>query len=263
MRVEISKRKENGMKTEILKNGENAFTKTGILEKAAEFKGLKLKGRRDVIYTEPIAEYVLNDDLFAALEKEGIKKQERPDCGHKILTLIDENPQEQVPGWSPSNYWSFNTREDGGGFDLRMTLCASLALSVEERNVRFLAKVHSPFLSACDRLPNFRVFRVLVEKDIKNVPQIAKALAFCKNGFDVSWRDIGMRGMRRLSSLFDQFAGRNQAIRELGQRNVFDPAPHPHYTEGDVFIAEPAHAAIMDSWAIQLENYRASLSQKI
>lgn len=223
---------------------------------------MKLHEGASKAYSEPIKEYLLDEKLLAALAKLNIKRQDRPDCRNEIFTLVDENPQKKVPGWSPSNYWNFKLLEgDKREFDLRMTLPVGFGINFEKRGVVLVPQAHGPFLSAGDQLPNFRMFKALTENDA-DAPAVAKELAASEGTIVVTWTELGLGGVRRLADLFKEFTARNETVAQLGGNGeVFDPAPNPRYLQpGDeLFIPEPAQPGIIQTWRAQLSEYRSQL----
>lgn len=243
-----------------LEEGKDVFTLLSLLRKAAEFKGLKLaKESESDAYTEPIATYKLNRKLLGILAEHNIKNHPRPD---DIFTLLDENWQEQVPGWDPSNYWNFKRIEGKNEFDLKMTLVASVNLaSYEDRGIRLHTKVLSSFLSASDRLPNFRVFKALVESGTQEVPSVAHELIAGEGTLVVSWSDIGLGGLRNMSQLFfEVFRGNNELNMIAHRGGVFNPPPHGRgIGDPQIFVAEPAQPKVIRVWREQIKKYSASL----
>ncbi len=251
------------MKTAVdLTSGVESFTLLDLLRKAAAHKGLKLHEGASKAYSEPIKVYELDDRMLAALSKHNIKREDRPDCRNEIFTLVDENPQEKVPGWSPSNYWNFKLLEgDKRKFDLRVTLSGGFSLNLEKRGIVLVPQAHGSYVSAADSLPNFRMFKALVESD-EDAPAVAKELATSDGNITVSWTELGLGGIRKLSHLFSEFAARNEAVTHLGRNGeVFNPVPNPRYQQpGDeLFVAEPAQPKLFKAWRAQLNEYRAHL----
>lgn len=196
------------MKTVIdLVMGVDSFTLLDLLRKAAAHKGLKLHEGASKTYSEPIKVYELDDKLLAILAERGVKRQDRPDCRNKIFTLVDENPQKEVLGWSPSNYWNFKLLDgDECKFNLQVTLSVSFGINLEKRGIVFVPQAHGSFLSPVDQLPNFRMFKALVESD-KNAPAVAKELAASDGSIVVTWTELGLGGIRKFADLFAEFAG--------------------------------------------------------
>ncbi|MBI1999546.1 MAG: hypothetical protein HYS74_02785 [Parcubacteria group bacterium] len=248
--------------TTSLTMGENALTLLDLLRRAAAHKGLRLHEGASKAYSEPIKEYALDEKLLAALAERNIKRQDRPDCRNEIFTLVDESPQNKVPGWSPSNYWNFKLVDgDKRRFDLRVTLSVGLGINFEKRGVVLVPQAHGSYISAADQLPNFRMFKALVELGT-DAPAVAKELAASDGTVVVTWTELGLGGIRRLADLFTEFAARNQTVAQLGRNGeVFDPAPNPRYQQpGDeLFIPEPAQPKIIETWRTQLNEYRSHL----
>ncbi len=243
--------------------GVDTLTLIDLFRKAAAHKGLRLCEGASQAYSEPIKVYKLDDKLLAALAKRGIRGQDRPDCHHQIFTLVDTNPQKKVPGWTPSNYWNFNLLEgDERRFDLRVSLGFGFTINLKKRGIIFWPQAHGSYVSAADPLPNFRMFKALVEND-KDAPAIAKELAASKGNIMVTWTELGLGGIRKLSDLFAKFAGENKTIAQLGgNREIFNPVPHPlgQQPGGQLFVAKPAWPKVIQIWRVQLEKYRAHLA---
>ena len=250
--------------TTVLRMGENAFTLLGLLQKAASYKGLKLQEGASEAYSEPIREYALDEKLLATLAERNIKRQDRSDCRNEIFTLVDENPQNKVPGWSPSNFWNFKLIEgDKRVFDLRVTLSVGFSIDFKKRGVVLIPQAHGSFVSAADLLPNFRMFKALIENDTTDVPAVANELAASDGTVVVTWTELGLGGIRRLPDLFAEFAARNETVARLGREGeVFNPAPHSslfHQRSDEIFIPEPEQPKIFEIWRAQLSEYRAHL----
>ncbi len=251
------------MKTALdLTAGVDSFTLLDLLRKAAAHRGLKLHEGASKAYSEPIKVYELDDKLLAVLAEQNIKRQDRTDCRNEIFTLVDENPQEKIPGWSPSNYWNFKLLEENKRkFDLRITLSVGFGLNLEKRGILLVPQAHGSYVSAADSLPNFRMFKALVESD-EDTPAVARELAASDGSVVLTWTELGLGGIRKLSHLFTELAARNETVAQLGRNGeVFNPAPNPRYQQpGDeLFIAEPAQPKLVQVWRTQLSEYCAHL----
>lgn len=248
--------------TTVLTMGDNALTLLDLLRKAAAHKGLRLHEGASMAYSEPIKKYVLDEKLLAALAERNIRQQDRPDCRNEVFTLVDENPQENVSGWSPSNYWNFKLGEGKKReFDLRVTLSVGFGINFQKRGVVLASRASGSFLSAADHLPNFRMFKALVELDT-DAPAVTKELAASNGTIVITWTELDLGGIRRLTDLFAEFAARNETIAQLGRNgSVFNPTPSPRYQQpgGELFIPEPAQPKIFEAWRAQLNEYRSHL----
>lgn len=247
----------------VLTPGVDTFTLLDLFERAAGHKDLTLhRGNGSRVRSEPITTYVLDEQVLAALAQRGIRREPRPDCRDEIFTLVDQNPQEHVPGWVPSCYWNFKQRDGAEHqFDLRMTLGVHFYVHTERRGIVLVPQASGSFVSPVDRLPNFRMFQALVEHD-DAAPAIAKELAASDGDIVVTWTDLGLGGIRSITALFDEFAQRREAIVRLGgNHEVFQPDPHPPYQRpvNELFVAEPAQPRVFDAWRAQLSEYRALL----
>lgn len=253
-----------------LSNG-NSFTLRELLMKAALHCGLTIPGNASKAYSEPIKTYELDNELLAFLAEQGIRRQPRDD---DVFTLVDKNPQEKTPGFSPSNYWNFKRPEgDGRKLDLRITLKASFCENIQRRGIVLYPHASGTFVSPCDGLPNFRMFKALVEygieKDTSDRFQIeaglatARRLAESDGSIVVSWTELGLGGIRKITDLFREFSrGREEIERLARDGRVFDPPPYSLYgNPGDkLFIIESAQPELFDTWREQLKEYRASLA---
>lgn len=244
-----------------LKRDESAFTALDLLQRAAQHKGMRLQGGTSQrIISEPLRTYDLDDVTLAALAAVGIRRQPRPDC-RDLFTLIDENPQVEVPGWAPSCYWNFKRDGGDGAFDLRISLEVELAISAEQRGVVLTPRALGTFVSPCDHLPNERMFHALVERD-PDAPPVARELAANDGHIVVHWSDLGLGGIRSLHELFQEFAGRAPAVLCLGSSaEIFDPVAHPRWQVplDALYVIEAAQPRVIQTWREQLGAYRARL----
>jgi len=248
--------------TEALRPGVDTFTLFDLLRRASAHNGLVFHEGASHAYSEPIIEYALDEARLAFLASRGICRHDRPDCGGDIFTLVDENPQDSIPGFVSSNYWNFRAFTDGRrGFDLRISLAVGFKVDDEKCGIILIPRAHGPFVSAAEMLPNFRMFQALADSD-PNAPAVAKEVAASEGTVLVSWDKLGLGGIRKLTDLFSEFVGQNDAVAELGKsRGIFDPPPHPHYqTPGDdLFVAKSAQPIVIGLWRGQLGAYREKL----
>jgi hypothetical protein len=203
--------------TRIPTTGDSALTLLDLLRRAASHKGLRLHEGASKACSKPIKVYVLDEKLLVALAKHNIRKQDRSDCMNEIFTLVDENPQTRIPGWSTSNYWNFKLVEGGKRrFNLRMTLSVGFGINFEKRGVVLVPQAHGSYVSAADQLPNFQMFKALVKND-SHAPAVAKELANSTGTVVVTWTELGLGGIRRLVDLFTEFAADNKTVAQLGR----------------------------------------------
>ena len=215
--------------------GTDSFTLRDLAGRVAASKGLTLawtsSSHRSEPISEPIATYVLDEELLAMLSKEAIVQQSRPSCGGEIFTLFDKGPLKTPPAWlgEVRNCWSFEKTDGGRGhFDLRIALMIEFVHSYGAQGFTLLPKTFGPLGSPNDPLPNVRMFRALVNSGRQDLPAIAHELAACsEESLSVSWADLGLGGIRRLNDLFTEFVHGNKHIGNVACRlqDVFDPNP--------------------------------------
>jgi hypothetical protein len=232
--------------------GENAFTQLALLRKAAEFKGLVYGGG---YYTEPIKEYTLDERLLTLLAGAGIEKEERSDTKYEIFTLVDKNPQFPASGFRPGNYWNFKLKD--GKYDLKVEIGTGPFIRTEVGGVVFVPYASGTFPSPGDRLPNLRMFKILVDSD-PDPPAIAKEMAK-KGNLVVTWKDLGLVDIRTISDVFREFAAGRKAVENLTWQNrgLFNPDPEK---DGSVYITEAVRPLVVEAWRRQLAAYRRSLA---
>lgn len=247
----------------VIEMGVSAFTLLDLLRRVATYKGLKFwKGCANA-QSEVFKYYSLDHETLALLARNGIRKQGRPDG---VFTLVDENPQKEVKGWAPSNYWNFWPPRDAkpgqGKLDLRIGLSAGFCIKDRARGIILVPLAHGTCLSPSDHLPNFRMFKALTDND-PNAIFVAREIAASDGAIVVSWTELGLGGIRSISTLFAEFAGKNEYVQRLGRVcEVFDPLPYPcHQQPGDeVYVVEPAQPNLFEAWDQQLKDYRGKLA---
>lgn len=229
-----------------------------LYDRAADHKSVELADN-DLHRSKLIKKYALDAKLLAALSKARIRQVERSDG---IFTLSDENPQHIVPGWNPSHYWNFRIDEETQEYDLRIQLSVHLEISDYDRGVVFRPWAFGGCASPADRLPNFRLFKLLTEHD-PEAPEVCKEIAASDGYIVVSWSDLGLGGIRQISELFDEFARGNKAVLELGRTGViFVPAPWVRNQKPAEmpYVIEPAQPKLFKIWDGQLQAYRTRLN---
>lgn len=242
-----------------LMRGRDIFTPFELMVKAAQYKGLLLKHEGSLILSEPIATYVLDDALLTVLAENKIRRQLRPDCNNTVFTLVDENPQEKpAPGWIESDYWNFReTPKSSGQFDLKIKLQVSFHISFTKKGVVLRPKAYGTFLSPGGALPHFRMFKALVETGGKDLSPVVNELAQSDGYIIVTWTELNLGDIKKLTSLFDEFSkGRNE-IQYLAQRHdVFHPSLG---FANELFVTESIQPQVIRAWREQLEEYRQKL----
>lgn len=241
--------------------GKELFTLRALLDKAAELKGIKvLSVSHSGATTESIAELAPDDAMLRHLRKQGILYEEND----SMCYLRDTNPQPPPPhGFASSDGWSFKRKEGGGGFDFALKLHVGMRQVAVERGILLWPVVYGTCASACDSLPNHRLFKALVEGPGATVPDVARELAQSEGIISVTWTELGLGGLRSIRALFDEFIQRKQELWELGlTHKVFDPKPLQTFEkpDHDPFLIESAQPRLFRLWKSQVDAYRSRLA---
>lgn len=241
--------------------GVDSFTLLDLFRKAAAFKGTIFQERNytgalAIYRSEPIKVYELTYRLITLLSTHGIDRKIRENG--TLASLVDTNPYPSTPGWAHSNYWNFLLPIHE---KYPMTLSVNLSLSIKRRGIVFEPRASGPFVSAEDRLPNFRMFKILTDGD-RHASSLAKELARSDGSIVVSWTELSLGGIRKLTDLFAEFAQGNKDVEDLGQYDrVFNPKVYGDSQRplNEIFITEPAQPRLFELWQTQLTRYRDRL----
>jgi|GEM_PF-3118003 len=254
--VEIMKEPKNDFVA-----GKELFTLRELLDKAAELKGMKvLRVSHGETTTEPIAEFVPDAAMLRHLREQGMVYEENGD----MCYLRDDNAQPPPPfGFASSVGWSFKRKEDGRGYDFVLKLHVSMKQVAVERGILLWPIVYGTCASACDSLPNYRLFKALIEGPGAKVPDVAREIVQGEGMIPVTWTELGLGGLRSIRALFDEFIQRKQELWELGlTHKVFDPKPLQTFEkpDHDPFLIESAQPRLFRLWKSQLDAYRSRLA---
>lgn len=248
------------MSKTVLVPGKDLIILRELYARAAKHFGLELKQCDSLVYTKPIKSYQLSRKILAFLDKRKIKLHQRPGDNNEIITLMDENPQKEVPGWVSTCWWNFKAKAKGKGFNLKISLGFSLRLDANGAGIWVFPHADCPYVGPCDHLPNWRMFQALVSYDSK-APEVAKQMAASKGNIFLSWEDLALGGLVTIEKLFMDFAGGNKALEEIASKcQVFDPKPLNYGHSLDRrYITKPAQTIILTRWRKQLVEYRKKL----
>ncbi|MFA5185916.1 MAG: hypothetical protein WC551_05485 [Patescibacteria group bacterium] len=251
---------------------EDIFTQEELCMLAAKHKGLTLKAGRSPAVCEPLATIKLTEIMLRKLAELGIKRHEQP--GYNF-TLMDENPQEPaIMGWANSCGWTFTPVENGDKgprteatrtlvYDLHIDLHVELRLNQTERNIVCVPLAYGASVSPTDALPNFRMFKALVEI-AGGMPDVAREIAASEGWITIPWTKLGLAGLCEIKDLFHEFCHGKHIIKDLARyQKVFDPAP---FNEPNAppsarrFVAKVAQPRLFRCWKNQLDEYRSKLT---
>lgn len=233
----------------------NTFSLRELAGRAAMLKGITLQDTHGLLQSEPLREYILGNDELKKLAKHRIVKHDRPDENCQTISLVDENPQVYVPAQIPDNTWDFGRHTVDIG--LRVSLHIQMSILPFPHGVVLTPVMIGGFKSAGNALSNFRMFKALAGDDLF-APDIAKALAASDGSIMVTWIELGLPGLKKLSDVFTAFKDANRAAMRLHNNElVFTPSPTLRDPEDrtELFVTQEIHAKVMHSWWKQLTNY--------
>jgi hypothetical protein len=232
-----------------LKEGREVFTLVELFSKAATYKGIEFLGGLSYALSKPIAACTLDENRLKFLASRKIEQQDRTD----IFGLVDNNRQKPRPGFCASDYWNFSNEQPR-----QVTLSLGFNIGEKERGVFVFPHTMATGASAADHLPQFRLFKALVESG-GEFPQVAHKIAESNGHIIVTWTDLGIAGLRSLSKLFEEFSQGRDEIEELARmRDMFIPQPHGERHSSSAkekYAIESVQPRIMKGWSEQLEAY--------
>ena len=235
----------------VLTPGVDIFTEEMLYERVAQSVGLEYEGG-EMRSSDTFATYELDAILLSHLREKGIKPVQP--ASDTIFCLSDTNlPQDPQPGYCPSNVWSFKSGETPV-ISLSVTFC----VIPYYRGVSLQPLTRGQASSPSDNLPNMRMFSALVETNIVlDLPQIARTIAQATEDVIIPWGKIGLGGLRRLTTIFDEFSWDNGFIRQLAQKDSTVFIPHPYLNDSFQWVVEENHFQILRAWSQQLKAYQS------
>jgi len=227
------------------------MTKTDLCALAAGFVGLELSSTNQGVHlTSNLGKYEIAGDFLRALKNANFSLTHRLDG---VTTLCDENTQNVVPGWVPSCIWNFV--EKNGKKELELSLYASLEVDQSKRGIVLLPRVYGTYVSACDRLPQERVFNVVAKYSIFAHP-IVIDIAIGKGSTTVHWHQIGLSGIRQIHRLFLEFGRDNPKFSYLRGSNI---SPFSFSKQDGMFLPEEFQPDLFSLWQEELKKFKTSL----
>ncbi len=253
---------------------EDTFLLPHLIRMAAEYKNVELHHSDEEEWmSKPLATSILNDPLLVFLDRRGIRERTSSDRRGKALVLVDENRQKKKQDRPPSNRWTLPLNGPTGkplppDYQLRIELRLRFSLSRREDGVALWPLAQGIFMNPFDELPNFRMFKALVESGRLEVPPIAEEVARSrKRHIVVTWANIGVHGIRRISQLFQDFTHGNKLIEQLARSGI-NPFESKSFSqlvtanaELELFVAKHAQPALLIAWQEQLARFYHELNR--
>ncbi len=231
------------------------FTLDQLFSMAAGYKGLKVRNPGALRPCTPnFAVVPIANGIINFLAERGIECHEHSEG---MFTLVDTGQQLLVPGRSPSNYWNQKTN---GPVPPQIELYLTLGLDTGGNGINLWPQASGNFLSPVDRLPNFRMFKAIVESGLtEELPAVAREIAESDGHILVTWADLGLKGLKNAVELFEEFFGGSEPVRKLAYRDeIFRPK-----VSGNLYFAEGYQGQVEIYWDYQLKTYIESLSRAL
>ena len=227
------------------------FTLDQLFSMAAAHKGLKIRNPGALRPCTPnLAVVPIANGIINFLESRGIELHEHSEG---MFTLVDTGQQQLIPGRSPSNYWNQKTN---GPVPPQIELYLTLSLDTKGNGITLWPQASGNFLSPVDSLPNFRMFKAIVESGMaKELPAVAEEIAGSEGHILVTWTELGLTGLKNAVDLFKEFSGGNELLRKLAYRDeIFRPK-----ISGNLYFAKSYQVQVHIEWHYQLTTYIDSL----
>jgi len=229
-----------------------------LVEKAFVSRGLKLGQGDPYFYSNTIVTYELNGGFLEVLEKNGFKLKKRVSgiITNGVITLIDENWQENIPGYSPSNYWNFrNNDKEKDKLILRLKVQARI--NYRKRGVVLRPAAIGTFLSPTDFLPNKRIFEIAFQYN-PTIHGVIHEIADGNGEIIIDWTNIGLGGIRHIAYLFDEFCGGKKELKELALSQRLSPF-NPNLDSEKKYLPEQFQSMLFDLWEAQIKEFKAKI----
>ncbi len=210
-----------------------------------------------IAYSIPFLHWLLTPDFRKHLRQNGFSFYTNEKV--EVRYLVDENPQAPMPGYAPSNCWTF--RADKERTDpLVMKLLIEAAIRKDKRGIVFSPKAFGPMASPADQLPHRRFWKAIGSFNKKPKKIISD---ISENGYIiVSWGRIGFAGIKGLCDLFREFttmvAANPQTLENI-RPTVFDPDPSSMANNKDLYLPEEFHAQLFELWDEQRQALKAQI----
>lgn len=224
-----------------------------LVEQAANFKQLTLRshdadGRAE---SSPICQVNLDRSLLEVLSKQGFVKQDRPD---KVFTLIDEKSGNTH---GTTDYWNFREEDS-----LVLSAGIFLFVNTQLRGVVLEPRVYGSFISPGHLPTHIRMAQAITGYTIE-APEVLRQVAQ-EGKLVVTYREIGVSGVRTIRELFEELFGRRESVNRLAHSHLspFNPPVHsPAYGEHPEknFVPEELQPILLQQWKKQLENFKSQL----
>jgi hypothetical protein len=242
-------------KTQIL-TAADFLTETQVVNKAAEVHGLIIERKHGSCWeTADIGEYPLNTDFLSVLEKIHFtfeRDKERPNNGMKYLS----GRSHQTGEIFESDCWAFKTTEENP----HITVSFHLVIGEHERGVIAMPSIWGNCEGGACHRPTIDKLAIAVASHFDSTHALLKRMTNRSHPV-IQWREMGLGGLRSISTLFDERFGRNKMVCSLSMwhNSPFSPGPSVPMGQESYFVPEHLQSSLIRQWVEQLEEFKDSL----
>ncbi|MBI5732665.1 hypothetical protein HY967_01755 [Candidatus Jorgensenbacteria bacterium] len=238
-----------------------------LISRAASSKGLVLKDKLRNSYSclkfdsEVIGTFNLERGFISALEKQGFTFGPGTKPPHNEMAYLSGHSDQRGSEVFESDCWAWGKEEK----NIQLTVYFRLSVAERERGVLCIPYVWGNCSGgACHRPTIDKFVKVVAEHFPDTHPLIREAVNADFRPV-ISWRDIGLGGIRSIEELFDELYGRNEKVAKLAGSSLspFDPDPNPRKSILEVtdraFVVETDQPTLFKRWRDQLQFFKTDL----
>jgi hypothetical protein len=228
-----------------------------LIEKAATSRGLTIKRyREDRGYseTEVIGTYKLDKGLLEALGKVGFTFEPGRKPPYDAMIYLTGNSNQRGQEVFESDCWNWKRTET----DHKLTIYLRLLVSEKERGVIAVPEVWGNCSGGACHRPTINKFVMAVAGYSQEAHSLLKEMT-ADSYPTIYWSDIGLGGIKSVSTLFRELYGHNESISRLADSNVSPFAPSPKQAGYNYFVVESDQPRLFEQWNKQLQEYKDRL----
>lgn len=235
-----------------LHEGIDVFTPQELLAFAAVRGGIPYDSAAEPDCSGPIASLALDEEMLNNLKRLEFYESLHTGPSVRVLRYYRFPSQEY-------DFWSFHRGDTKAVIELfvRMSIAPYGVVMIPWTRTAYGAPEHEMLHHKMWCAANYYCG--------KDMPALVGEIARCQR-ITVSWKDLGLDGLRRMDVLFKEFAGEKTAILGLARAygaSIFVPNPYPSgRVPGDdtPFVAAHMHAALKDAWRRRLDAFRETIT---
>jgi hypothetical protein len=235
----------------------NILTTEELFKQAAIYKGTEFRHLDGE--TPPLATYQVDEHTLEVLQEGGVRHDYDP-----LLNLWYKDNVSQRP--YAGNRWQLPA--DDPKLELK------LIFDMHPNGIALVPAAEGGFISPGrgQRDALGWMFRMIAKLHWNDAPPLIREIAGSQEPYVISWDELGLKGVRLLVDLFEEFAGctfdpeKVKALMQCPSVNPFSPNPSPdllslnRYSREHRWVVQPAQKDIFVSWRSQLEAFSQAIS---